>query len=179
MKPKESLEDREKMAKMHNAVLERIDKAIKNKSYFEACWLCYACFESRLQRIMDKLVCVCPKADRKDGRFVGIATKIECLTRLAKNGYLDMSKEDTDALNSIKGWCKRRNDLTHGLVTIEKYDASEKEFASLAKSGKTLVSRAYQLATKIREQYYEKDAFPQFPDNISGCCRLKSKCQTR
>lgn len=177
MQPKETLETRTQMAHMHDDVLKRIEKAINNKSYFEACWICYACFESRVQRIMDKLICVCPKNERTDGRFAGISTKIDCLTRLARSEYLHMSKEDVDTLNSIKGWCKERNDLTHGLVTIEKYDASEKEFERLAKGGKTLVNRAYNTASKIRQQYYEVTALPEFPDKIDCRCRLKSKCQ--
>ena len=177
MQPKESLEKRTEMAHMHDDVLKRINKAITGKSYIEACWLCYACFESRVSRIMEKIFGECDKPDRTTDRHIGISTKIECLTRLAREGYLNMDKKDVDTLNSIKSWCKRRNILIHGLVTIEKYDASEKEFKELARGGKTLVTRAYEIAKNIREQYYEAERFPAFSEQVCNRCRLQRKCQ--
>ena len=54
MKPRESIKVRQQMAEMHDNVLKRFDIAYEKKQYIEVCWLCYACFGSRVNRVLEK-----------------------------------------------------------------------------------------------------------------------------
>lgn len=176
MDPKESLEIRQQMAEMHNSVIKRIDKAYKDKQYIEVCWLCYACFESRVNRVLLKICSGCNKPKRKDKRNIGITTKLECYVRLIKSHYPPLSKENIDLINTVKGWCKERNDLIHGMVSLEYYNDADKKFESLAKRGKTLVTRMYSLGTDVREYYYQATEIPIFDESVTKSCSLKFKC---
>lgn len=176
MNPKESLEIRKQMAEMHDSVIKRINKAYKDKQYIEVCWLCYACFESRVNRVLQKICSGCIKPERKDKRNIGITTKLECYVRLIKSHYPPLSKENIDLINTVKGWCKERNDLIHGMVSLEYYNDADKKFESLAKRGKTLVTRMYSLGTDVREYYYQATEIPMFDESVTKSCSLKSKC---
>ena len=176
MNPKESLEIRKQMAEMHASVLKRIEDSYKNKQFIEVCWLCYACFESRVNRVLMKICTGCTKESRKDNRKIGITTKLECYVRLIKSGYPPLKEENVDLINTVKGWCKERNDLIHGMVSLEYYNDADKRFESLAKRGKTLVSRMYSLGKDVREYYYTVDEIPLFPDEIVKKCSLNYKC---
>ena len=176
MNPKESLEIRKQMAEMHDSVIKRINKAYKDKQYIEVCWLCYACFESRVNRVLQKICSGCIKPERKDKRNIGITTKLECYVRLIKSHYPPLSKENIDLINTVKGWCKERNDLIHGMVSLEYYNDADKKFESLAKRGKTLVTRMYSLGTDVREYYYQATESPMFDESVTNSCSLESKC---
>lgn len=58
LKAYENYEDRLKMAEMHDDILDKIKSSYNNGSYIETCWLCYACFENRVERIMKCLTAV-------------------------------------------------------------------------------------------------------------------------
>ena len=176
MNPKESLEIRKQMAEMHDSVIKRINKAYKDKQYIEVCWLCYACFESRVNRVLQKICSGCIKPERKDKRNIGITTKLECYVRLIKSHYPPLSKENIDLITTVKGWCKERNDLIHGMVSLEYYNDADKKFESLAKRGKTLVTRMYSLGTDVREYYYQATEIPMFDESVTKSCSLESKC---
>ena len=176
MNPKEPLNERQQMAEMHDAVIQRIDKAYKEKRYIEVCWLCYACFENRVNRVLVKICSGCPKTKRKDSRHVGITTKIECYIRLIKSGYPPVKDEDYEMLNTVKGWCSERNDLIHGMISLDLYNDADKKFANLAKRGRTLVKRMYAFGTDVREYYYNTNDIPAFDFTVSSHCRLKYKC---
>lgn len=55
MQPIDTHEDRTKMVDMHNDIINRIDIAMQEKRYIEACWFCYSCFESRICRTLEKI----------------------------------------------------------------------------------------------------------------------------
>lgn len=176
MEPKEPLEIRTQMAEMHESVIKRINEAYNDKQYIEVCWLCYACFESRVNRMMEKICSGCSKVEKKDNRKIGITTKLECYVRLIRNGYAPMKDENENLVNTVKGWCKERNDLIHGMVSLEFYNDADKKFASLAKRGKTLVERMYKLGTDVRTYYYEAADIPKFPAAVIEKCPLHYKC---
>ncbi len=176
MEPKESLETRKKMAEMHDDVLDRINKAHENKQHIEVCWLCYACFESRVKRIIIKICSGCNKPDKKNGNPVGITTKLRCIENLIKGRYLPLENEDSNLMNEMLKWCEERNRLTHGMVCVENYDNVDKKFAELAEKGKELVKRMYSLGTNVREFYYEASEIPAFDSETLKKCRLKNKC---
>ena len=176
MEPKESLEIRQQMAEMHDAVLERINNAYKNNQYIEVCWLCYACFESRVNRILLKINSGCIKSKRKSNRKVGITTKLNCYACLIKNEYPPLQNENRELINTVKGWCKERNNLINGLVTLEYYNDADKQFKSLAKRGKDLVNRMYLLGKDVREYYYSAEEIPLFPEDALNKCKLLYKC---
>ena len=176
MEPKESLEIRYLMAEMHESVLKRIDSAYKSKQYIEVCWLCYACFESRVNRALVKICAGCSKQKRTNNRPVGISSKLECYARLIRNNYPPLVKEDYNLVNTVKGWCKERNDLIHGMVSLAHYNEADKKFESLAKRGMTLVKRMYSLGADVRNYYYQAEEIPEFPEKVVKSCRLTSKC---
>ncbi len=175
MRALDSYEDRLKMAEMHDDVLKRIDAAIKKKQSIEACWLCYACFESRITRTLEKISANCSKRNCFENHKVGIITKIDCLKRLRKLKYAGTDNFDNQLLGNIKGWCKERNKLVHALVTLNNYSGMDKSFLDLAKRGKPLVERLYQQTTVFRNKYYEIETMPIFPENAEEKCRLKKK----
>lgn len=176
MNPQESIEIRKQMAEMHEDVIKRINRAYNGKKYIEVCWLCYACFESRVNRILLKICAGCNKEKRQNNRKVGITTKLECYIRLIKSNYPPLCGEDTNLINNVKGWCKERNDLIHGMVSLEFYNDADKKFESLAKRGKALVTKMYSLGTAVREYYYNAEDIPAFDDQVTKSCRLDYKC---
>lgn len=176
MEPNEPLEDRLAMADMHDDVIARIDDSIERHSYIDACWYAYSCFESRINRAMLKIVGGCPKEPRTDKKNpTGIRTKIECLVRLCRSGHPMLDGADVETLNSIKGWCKERNDLVHDLVTLDHYTNAEAKFASLANRSRSLVKRAYKLGAIVREAYYSSDSVTPIDSSIAKKCRCTSR----
>lgn len=164
------------MAKMHNSVLKRIDMACKNRQYIEVCWLCYACFESRVNRVLSKICGGCTKEERTDSRHVGITTKLECYVRLIKSKYPLLSKEYYQLLNTVKGWYKERNDLIHDMVSLECYNDADKELKNLTIRGVTLVKNIYSLSTDVINYYYQAKEIPVFDMSVVKSCKLKKKC---
>lgn len=176
MTPSESLELRTQMAEMHDSVLKRIEKAYRDKQYIEVCWLCYACFESRINRSLMKLCTGCNKPERTDSRHIGITTKLECFIRLIKCNYPPLSDANAEYINSVKSWCKQRNMLIHGMVTLNYYNDADKKFKELAGQGRTLIKKMYILGTNVREYYYSALEIPAFDESVSKRCPLKCKC---
>lgn len=175
MRATESYEDRLKMAEMHDDVLQRLDNAIKKKQSVEACWLCYACFESRITRSLEKLSVACSKRNCYQNHRVGISTRIDCLKRLSNQKYVGTEHFDKQLLGNIKSWCHDRNTLVHALVTLNNYSGMDKRFLDLAKRGKPLVEQLYAQTTDFRTEYYKIDSMPTFPENSEQKCRLKMK----
>ena len=62
------------------------------------------------------------------------------------------------------------------MVSLEYYNDADKKFESLAKRGKTLVTRMYSLGTDVREYYYQATEIPMFDESVTKSCSLKSKC---
>lgn len=176
MKPKESIETRREMAKMHDDVLNRIEIAYNNNRFIEVCWLCYACFESRVNRTLEKICSGCSKNKRTNKRYVGITTKLTCYVRLIKSKYPPLSGENADRINAVKSWCKERNNLIHGMISLEQYNNADKKFKDLAKKGRTLVKQMYSLSTDVRNFYYNTEEIPMFDEHITSQCKLKEKC---
>lgn len=175
MKPKESFEDRLKMAEMHDDVFLRIDAAIKNNQCIEACWLCYSCFESRIIRTLEKLSERCPKRNCYQNPKVGINTRIDCLKRLSKSSYAGSDSFDNQLLGAIIVWCKERNNLVHDLVTLNRYYGMDEKFLDMAKKGQPLVEKLYEETTIFRNRYYEISVMPCFPESVYEKCRLCKK----
>lgn len=175
MQAQDSYEDRLKMVEMHDDVLKRIESAIKKKQSIEACWLCYACFESRISRSLEKLSVNCTKRNCYQNHRVGIVTRIECLKRLCNLRYAGSEHFDKQLLGNIRGWCKDRNKLVHALVTLNNYSGMDKKFLELAKRGKPLVEKLYKQTTAFRNEYYEIETMPVFPEDAENKCRLKKK----
>ena len=174
MKTMESYEVRLEMAHMHESYIERLHKAIGKAQYVEVSWLCYAIFEQRIARIMSKHISKCPKGKRslKD-HPVSISTKILCLQKLTKLKYGPYQNFDPNLLKEINSWCKKRNDLIHGLVSLEHYKKYDMEFKELATSGVPLVEKLYQEATKVRDWCRDDNSFDKFPEIK---CRCGHRC---
>lgn len=173
MKAQDSYEDRIKMAEMHDDVLKRIDEAIKKKRSIEACWLCYACFENRITRTLEKVSVNCSKNKCSQNPRVGITTRIECLKRLRKAGYPGVEEFDVKLLNSIEKWCRERNTMVHDLINLKNYIGLDYRFLKLAEKGKPLLEELYQKTTQFRNKYYEMESMPALPQETENRCRLK------
>lgn len=176
MKARDSYEDRLLMAEMHDDILRRIENAIKKKQSIEACWLCYACFESRITRTLEKVSEQCRGRKCYQNPKVGIKRKIECLKRLKKLSYMGMEVFDNQTFGQIVEWCKERDKLVHALVTLNNYYGMDKNFLILAKRGRPLVEALYQQTTSFRNNYYQLESSSAFPEKASEkCYLLKSK----
>lgn len=176
MEPKEPIEIRRKMAEMHQSVLERIDTSYAKGNHIEVCWLCYACFESRVNRVLEKICSGCTKPISQRKRHIGISTKLECYVQLIKHGYPPLQNEDLNLIQTVKGWCKERNALIHGMISLDVYNDADMKFQDLAESGIVLVRRMYALGTDVREYFYQADSIPRFDEKTQTKCRLEYKC---
>ena len=175
MKPRDSFEDRIKMVEMHDDVLQRIDKAIRDKHSIEACWLCYSCFESRITRTLEKVSELCAERRCYSNPKVGIATRIDCLKRLKKLSYAGAEHFDNQLLGQVYSWCRKRNSLVHALITLNNYFGMDEKFLILAKEGKPLVEKLYAQTTEFRNQYYDLSEMPIFPKEAHDKCKLLKK----
>lgn len=168
---KETLEVRREMAEMHDKFLEDLETAMKKKQYIEASWLCYAIFEQRINRLILKHICKCPKQPKaKNSAPVSISTRINCIKELAQANYGGYGNFDFRLLCDIKEWCDDRNALVHGLVSLAHYKKYDEEFEAIAKKGIPLVYRLYEESTKLREWWYANEDFGEFP-------KVKCKCK--
>ena len=113
---------------------------------------------------------------RKDNRNIGITTKLECCVRLIKAKYPPLEKENFEHINTVKGWCVERNNLIHGMVSLEYYNDADRKFENLAKRGRNLVKEMYSMGTNVREYYYQASEIPVFDENIIAKCSLHYKC---
>ena len=179
MQPSNSYEELIAMVDMHDDVLKRVETAYSNENYIECCWLCYACFESRVNRTMEKLCPSCTKPNRSDGRHIGISTKLACLNRLRRSGYELFDGANLAVVTNINAWCKERNKLIHELVSLGRYEQSNYEFKNLAKRGVSLVKRIYDSISLVRINYYNSNALPPFDESVVKTCKLKTKCIER
>ena len=178
MNPKDTYEERIKMAEMHSDVLSRIDNAIKKKHSIEACWLCYSCFESRITRTLEKVSELCAERKCYQNPKVGIKTKIDCIKRLKKASYAGIEHFDNQLLGEIYSWCQERNTLVHALVSLNNYYGMDDKFLLLAKKGKPLVERLYSQTTDFRNDYYKLSELPAFPEKAHKSCRLLKQKKT-
>jgi hypothetical protein len=191
MKPKDSYEVRTEMADMHSEFIDRLNSAVSEARYIEASWLCYAIFEQRIWRVIEKIIDKCPKDGKTDTRPVSISVRIDCIKKLMKYKYAGIEKVDTDALVRVKNWCSRRNKLVHALVDIKRYRTMDDEFRELALCGQDLVKELYEKVGTYRTFFNnEIDNLPEFPKEyisnikdkegnkkcIQGCAR-NCKCK--
>lgn len=172
MEPNESYEERTKMAEMHDDVLHRIENDIETKQSIEACWLCYACFECRINRTLEKLSEKCARRKCFENYRVGIQTRIDCIKRLQNLEYANAEVFDLELLDNIKAWCKERNKLVHSLIDLDTYAEMDKKFLDLAKRGLPIVSQLYSQTTDFRNQYYLINEMPPFPARAMDTCSL-------
>ena len=172
MKQKEQLQELINMAVMHDEYKQKLYTAVNNKRYVEGVWLCYAIFEQRINRLIQKFIDECPVPPRDDDKTVAITTRIQCIKKLVENKYGGFAGFDSGLLDEILVWCDRRNDLCHALVDLTKYKEYDKLFSDLCNDGVPLVTRLYSEATKIREWYKNNNTWPEFPNSK---CRCKNK----
>ncbi len=169
----ESIDTRIKMARMHDTMLQKLDEAMDRHEYVEACWLCYAIFEQRITRMIQKHIHKCPRQKRaKNDHHVGIATRINCISKLAKQNYGAYATIDRKVFKSLLDWCDSRNRLVHALLDINIYKKYDAEFQKLAKTGYDLVLQVYAEAAKVRSWCNDNNHFGKFPDVK---CRCKKK----
>lgn len=173
MKAAEPLSVRMEMVQMHDKYGQALDDAMKNGRYVEATWLCYAIFEQRINRLIEKHLHKCPKEPKKKGKPAAISTRIKCIKKLIEKGYGGYGQLDKKEFERIESWCDRRNKLTHGLVSLEKYQKYDREFKALAQQGYPLVKELYKEGKTFREWWYATDSLEVFPDIK---CQCKQQC---
>lgn len=173
MKPLEPYDQLLQMAEMHDEMIVAIKESIAAGDYVEACWYEYGCLESRIGRMIEKVIAGCPKSPRKSTRAVGISTKVECLSRIAMKGHPFFDRNDQGSLGEMKKWIRKKNNLVHRLVTLDEYLNSQSEFESLARDGLRHVEKAYSIASRVRERFYSANSIPQLDDKK---CRCGTRC---
>ena len=73
MEPKEPLEVRREMVDMHEGFKKSLSDKIGAEDYIAASWICYAIFEQRINRLMQKHIDQCPHKpfdDRKSPKIM-------------------------------------------------------------------------------------------------------------
>ena len=173
MKPKDSLPIRREMVKMHDEYLAKLNEAMINAKYIEATWLCYAIFEQRIIRILEKVISSCPKKEKIDNKPSSISVRLSCIINLIEKEYDVFSELDKSVFCGIQKWCKKRNELTHGLISLDHYQNFELEFKRLAEEGQNLVLPLYDASKIIREWHNSVESLPEFP---GVTCNRKYKC---
>lgn len=176
MKPTESLKLRLEMSEMHESILARINDTFNNEQYVETCWLCYSCFESRVNRALSKICSGCNKPIKNNRDPVSISTKLGCFERLIQSNYIAMADENIETIVSVKNWCQRRNKLVHAMLEIERYKNVDSEFKNLAEEGITLVKKMYEFGSDVRQFFYRTSTIPNFDDEVVKVCRCKTRC---
>ena len=183
MESTEEMATRRAMVDMHSFFLEKIDEAINGKNEIEASWLIYACLENRYYRILLKYKrnCkYCKKGSkcRKASNQLALSTKISCVERLLQADVKCISDSFTrELLRSTRCWVKRRNKMTHELLSLEKYrEAYDRSFSELAEEGRRLLSETYDACTKFRALFYSPEYSFEFPEEcMEQCLCAKSK----
>lgn len=176
MKQRESLEIRKEMVEMHEAYLDRLKTAMDTKQFVEATWICYAIYEQRINRIIEKILPKCPiETPRTSNNSASISTRIKCLEKLISKSYGGLAKFDLSLLNDISAWCDDRNRLVHDLVNLDEYNRFDADFETLAKQGVPLVNRIYEEGTKFRQWFVAADSLPDFPTKHKCRCK-KEQC---
>ncbi len=138
----------------------------------EAPWLCYAIFEQRIRRIVEKYISKCHKQrhSHKDSP-TSISIKLGCISKLNKVQYGPFSEFEKKLIKEIKRWRKKRIELVHGYVSIDLYKRYDKEFEVLAKLCAPLVRRLYDEATKVREWYRDEG------HHVGKFLEIKCRCE--
>lgn len=176
MEAKEDYSVRLQMAEMHDEFIERLSKAYNNERYIEAVWYCYAIFEQRINRLIAKYIdkCNCT-ADRTDKKSIAISTRITCIKKVIKADYCAFGLLNEDIFKYISEWCDSRNDLVHGLISLNHYRRFDDEFKELAERGVPLVHELYKECSALRNQWYlidePEDTFP-----VTKCRCKTTKC---
>lgn len=174
MKQRESIEIRKEMVEMHETYLDRLKTAMDTKQFVEATWICYAIYEQRINRIIEKILPKCPiEAPRTSNNSASISTRIKCLEKLISKSYGGLAKFDLSLLEDISTWCDDRNSLVHDLVNLDEYKRFDADFEALAKRGVPLVNRIYEEGTKFRRWFVAADSLPAFP--VKHKCRCKKE----
>lgn len=171
---KEEYSIRLKMAEMHEEFIERMSEAYDNQYYVEAVWYCYAIFEQRISRLIAKYIDQCNRPDRKDDKSAAISTRISCLQTVIQKNYGVYGSIDVALLDRILKWCKNRNELVHGLISLKHYKKYDEEFKKLAEIGVPLVFELYDVCSDFRNRWYKSDE-PSVPLPVEKC-RCKQKC---
>ncbi len=169
----EDISTRKEMVLMHNEYLSRLEKAMKEENYIEASWLCYAIMEQRVNRLIMKHIRYCPKKEKTDQYPVSINTRLNCIKNLISKNFNGYGILDLNLFLNISDWCKLRNNLTHSLISLNKYKKYDEEFKNLALNGYELVKKMYDESSKYRIWWYKSDiCTEEFPCG----CKNNSKC---
>ena len=186
MKQNEPLEIRCELATMHDYFLNKIEKSIDGKLYFEAAWLIYSCLENRFFRVLDKYkrsckYCVKSGKCRKGSNQLAIGTKIKCVERLYDAGVSCIrSSFSTELFAEVRAWVKLRNKLMHNLLSLEHYDEHfDNDFKELALSGKKVVDDVYEACTIFRAAFFEPGYEFRFPESCMEQCPCKPRNQKK
>lgn len=156
MKAKEEYSIRCEMSDMHEVFIERMSDAYDKGFYVEAVWFCYAIFEQRISRLIAKYIDKCDKfPERTDDSSASISIRIGCLINVINAKYGAFECLDVELFKRIKMWCRDRNALVHGLISLDHYKKFDDEFKLLAETGVTLVFELYDACTDFRKQWYK------------------------
>ncbi|MBQ0040814.1 MAG: hypothetical protein KBS56_02155 [Clostridiales bacterium] len=123
-------------------LISKLNKAIKNEFWFEACLIEYAIIEDRTSSILDKAR-VCENA-YSDSKLLG--KKLNSIEYQIEKGHPIISKKvDLKLIQDIKKWKDERNDLVHRACTM--FD--EEKAKNISVHGKELVRKLINDSAKV------------------------------
>ena len=180
MESTEDLKKRKEMVTMHDFFIEKIENAIERKSYIESCWLIYSCLENRYFRAISKFKIQCKygkNSCKKNKNELALRTKIRCIERLCNEKISCISDYfDETIFSKTLNWVKKRNDLMHDLLELEKYeDHYNEDFKKMSEEGYDILKETYESCTKFRKSFFDKSYIFKFPE----CCMEKCSCKPK
>ena len=133
----------------YEEMLERVDGAIANKYWFEACWIQFGIFEDRIK------ACIRGAGVSWSGRMLGnqiakLGEIIEPSNQLHEP--LVAAQVEKQLLDGIGDWKDRRNPLMHNLATETRpWEDLNNDAESLALDGRILAREICATARRIKK----------------------------
>ena len=151
-------------------------------NYIEANWLIYACFENRYFRTVQKYRSKCKycrsksKCNHKKKNDLALLTKVGCVHRLFDAGVTCVTGAfSTGIFDQTAKWVKKRNDLMHDLLSLDRYENTDALFQESAEKGLELLNKTYECCTKFRALFFAEDYKFVMPEDAAEKCPCKPK----
>lgn len=161
----------------HKNTIDRCKSAIDQGFYFEAIFILYNIFESRVNKIFKILNMPCGIDDDYSMK-VGIGRKLFCLSEFINNDrdiFGNTKFASPSQPKKIRKWCERRNTRTHALLQdTDKYEHLIVDTKKLAIDGYEYALILYKETNRLK--YLQKKKPELFQNHKCECCPKDKSC---
>ncbi len=136
---------------LYHEVLDRIQHAINESFFCEACWLQYAIIEDRVNSVIRHAH---PKKGAEAVKSMrGLDTKIEHITkRIHGQDEGCRTTVNKDLIKRLTKWKNKRNALMHDLVDVSDFGKVQQKMKVLADDGVVLVNELCSRVAKYKDK---------------------------